>query len=333
MPNRLGYGASCQPIFFTHPNPLYQGGGGKEKPNDCGCDEKAPAGPPGSLPEMWSMTGGSPISQFSTIAATSSIFTPMGINQIIPIILLLFAHAYLTRNYKPPSSPSGSHRDRILGGGEVDQITPTPIQDSMTGGGDPGSLLAPILVPFGPANLVAIAAILLLHYFATRREKMMKMSGGGESMSAFQTESIFEKEIKIHQMLGGHSLYRELEEVFLTPESSVGGGLKGKSRSRKMAKLIEPVGYDKFKAPSFIKDLKNLFRHYYYTIYKEKPGKAKKGKGKKMDGGAKQKQMAHSKRSVKSFQRIYDMIAPIAVALTLRKQQRKQKKRSPVKSK
>ena len=146
--------------------------------------------------------------------------------------------------------------------------------------------------------------------------------------------------MKIHQMLGGNSLHRELDESFLTVDAessedeTLGGGVKGKlrgtreKRKGKIAALIKPIGHAKFKAPKFIRDLKNLFRHYYYTIYKEKS--SGKGKG-KMDGGAKsakQKQMAHSKRAVRSFQRIYDMIAPIAVALKLKSAEKRKKKRT-----
>ena len=343
MPQRLGFGPRCTPFFRGYPDPLYQAGGGKEKP--CDCDEKkltstmtekeAQSASLGELSGL--MFGGSPISQFSTIAASSSIFAPININQIISIILLLFGHAYLTRSSASPKK-SSSHRDRILGGGSV-EASQTESQQEIRGGGSPLPLLAPILMPLGPNNLVAIAAILLLHYFATRRERMISMKGGSKSMELFQSESLFEKEMKIHQMLGGNSLYRELEESFLTIESSsdgdlLGGGVKGKlrgtreKRKGKIAALIKPIGHARFKAQKFIRDLKNLFRHYYYTIYKEKTG-GKNGRKGQMDGGsklAKGKQMAHSKRAVRSFQRIYDMIAPIAVALKLKKEGAPRKK-------
>ncbi len=340
MLGRMSYGPRCTPVFRTYPDPLYQAGGGKENP-DCDCDEKESPTPmtekeaqSASLSELSRMLGGSPISpisQFSLISASSSIFAPMNINQIISIILLLFGHAYLTRSSASPKKNS-SHRDRILGGGSIEPSS-TESQQKIRGGGGP--LLAPILMPLGPGNLVAIAAILLLHYFATRRERMMTaMKGGSKSMESFQSESLFEKEMKIHQMLGGNSLYRELEESFLTVKPSddlLGGGVKGKlrgtreKRKGKIAALIKPIGHEKFKAPGFIRDLKNLFRHYYYTIYKEKSSK-------KMAGGglAKGKQMAHSKRAVRSFQRIYDMIAPIAVALKLKSAEKRKKMKRAV---
>ena len=347
MPQRLGFGPMCTPVFVTYPDPLYQAGGGKEKP--CDCDEKKTQttmtetdAQSASLRELSQMIGGGdPISQFSTIAATSSIFAPMTINQLISIILLLFRNAYLTRSSASPKKISSSHRDRILGGGSVEPpSTETVSQEGsqeIRGGGSPLPLLAPILAPFGPGNLVAIAAILLLHYFATRRERMMKsMKGGSKSMESFKSESLFEKEMKIHQMLGGNSLYRELEKSFLTvdAESSddlLGGGVKGKLRGTrekkkgKIAALIKPIGHARFKAQKFIRNLKNLFRHYYYTIYKEKSSK-------KMAGGglAKGKQMAHSKRAVQSFQRIYDMIAPIAVALKLKSTEKRKKMKKRV---
>lgn len=330
MPERLGFGPRCTPIFRSYPDPLYQAGGGKEKP--CDCDEKKSQttmtekeAQSASLRELSQMIGGGdPISQFSTIAASSSIFAPMGINQLIAIILLLFGHAYLTRSSASPKKTS-SHRDRILGGGSIEP-SQTESQQEIRGGGSPLPLLAPILMPLGPGNLVAIATILLLHYFATRRERMISMKGGSKSMESFQSESLFEKEMKIHQMLGGNSIYRELEESFLTVDAEpsddvLGGGVKGKLRGKgKIANLIKPIGHAKFRAPGFIRDLKNLFRHYYYTIYKEKSSK-------KMAGGglAKGKQMAHSKRAVRSFQRIYDMIAPIAVALKLKSAEKRKR--------
>jgi hypothetical protein len=176
----------------------------------------------------------------------------------------------------------------------------------MVGGGVP--LFSQILAPLGSSNLIAIASLLLLHYFAVKRKKMEYGTRGGGIKSELQA-SIFENEMKIHEMIGGNKIYKELQSIFLGtnpnkisgPSTLIGG--KKSIKKNKLESAISPIDKDKYIAIGIMNLLKSLFTNFYYTIYKNNKKSAS----------------YYSKKTYILFKKIFDVMAPISVALYLKK--------------
>ena len=291
MVGRMSYGAECTPVFKGE---LLKGGSKSKKEKDCECDcekdlerseihtlfEKQVGG----------MRGGALVTQFSAISQVAPLFAGMSINSIIAIIILIFGHSYALQ-YGETKKSKKSHKSK-----------------SMSGGGMP--IFSQILIPLGMSNLVAIASLLLLHYFAVKRKKMEFGMRGGGIKSELQA-SIFENEMKIHEMIGGNKIYKSLQNIFLgssnkLEKEQVGGK---KKNNNKLEKAITPLNKDQYIAIGIMNLLKSLFTNFYYTIYKNN----------------KKSTSYYSKKTYLFFKKIFDVMAPVSVALYLKKSKTKSK--------
>jgi len=302
MIGRMSYGPECTPMFKGE---LLKGGAKKKenkskkksqyvkKEKDCDCEEDLDLSELGRLFKMQHgrMSGGALVTQFSAISQVAPLFGSMPINSIIAIIILIFGHSY------------------ALTYGES-KIKKTHKSKSMSGGGLP--LFSQILTPLGSSNLIAIASLLLLHYFAVKRKKMELGISGGGIKSELQA-SIFENEMKIHEMIGGHKIYKSLQSIFLgtnpSQEYKISGGKKDVTK-KKLESAIAPMNKDKYIAIGIMNLLKSLFTNFYYTIYKNNKKSAS----------------YYSKKTYILFKKIFDIMAPISVALYLKKSKQIKKK-------
>ncbi len=286
MIGRMGYGARCAPIFKGD---LYQNGGNK-KDEKCDCETKLQNSELSNLFNMQydGMRGGALITQFSALYQVAPIFASMSINKIIAIIMLIFGHSYAIKygDTKISNMSKKSHKSRLMKGGGV-------------------SIFTQILAPLGMNNLVAIAGLLLLHYFAVKNIKMGSMSGGNKFNSSINA-SIFENEIKIQEMLGGNKIYEELRNIFLGKNNDKIIGGKKKS---KLERAIAPINKDKYIAFGLMSLLKKLFTNFYYTIYKNNKKSAS----------------YYSNNTYIFFKKIFDVMAPVSVALYLKKNNKNNK--------
>ncbi len=291
MVGRMGYKADCSPLFGGE---LLKGGVKKKwkvkkekKEKDCDCEQDLERSELGRLFKMQynKMYGGALVTQFSAISQVAPLFATMPINSIIAIIILIFGHSYALTYGE--SKIKKNHKSK-----------------SMSGGGVP--LFSQILTPLGSSNLIAIASLLLLHYFAVKRKKMEYGTRGGGIKSELQA-SIFENEMKIHEMIGGHKIYKELQSIFLGgkeisgPSTLIGG--KKSIKKNKLESAISPIDKDKYIAIGIMNLLKSLFTNFYYTIYKNNKKSAS----------------YYSKKTYILFKKIFDVMAPISVALYLKK--------------
>jgi hypothetical protein len=300
MVGRMSYGAECTPVFGGELLNLKGGSkkstskGTTSKKKDCDCEEKVIRT---ELQDLFhknvdGMSGGSLVTQFSAISQVAPLFAGMTMNSIIAIIILIFGHSYALQ-YGESKKGKKSHKSK-----------------SMSGGGVP--IFSQILIPLGMNNLIAIASLLLLHYFAVKRKKMEIGMRGGGIKSALQA-SIFENEMKIHEMIGGNKIYKSLQSIFLgsvqDPKEEIVGGKKMKKD--KLEKAIAPLNKDQYIAIGIMNLFKSLFTNFYYTIYKNNKKSAS----------------YYSKKTYIFFKKIFDVIAPISVAIYLKKSKTKMNKK------
>jgi hypothetical protein len=301
MMGRLSYGPECTPVFKgelypgdefvpkSDPHNFFMGGRKKKsvKKEDCDCEEKYEN--MSKLQELFKMKGGGTaapglITQFSAISQVSPLFLKMSMSNIIAIIVLIFAHSYALQYGSKKSVKS-----KMMKGGGV--------------GGSLGeiALFSQILQPFGMSNLVAIASLLLLHYFAVRNKRLKIMSGGGNIQHAFDS-SVIQQELKIKEYLGGHKIYKELETIFLDPYSQLGGG------KSKLREAVEPLEKDQYIANGMMGMLKGLFSNFYDTSYKS---------------SNKKKPKKSSNKTYIFFKKIFNTIIPVSVAIYIKKKKMK----------
>lgn len=272
MVGRMGYKESCAPVFSGE---LLKGG------NKCDCETKVKQTELQDLfnKQIGGMYGGALITQFSAISQVAPLFATMSINNIIAIIILIFGHSYALQYGEVKKNKKSKHKNKSMSGGGI-------------------SIFSQILIPLGINNLIAIASLLLLHYFAVKHKKMEIGIRGGGIKSELQA-SIFENEMKIHEILGGHKIYKSLQNIFLESDSTqIIGGNKNK-----LKKTITPLKKDQYIATGIMNLIKKLFTNFYYTIYKNN----------------KQSASYYSKKTYISFKDMFDIIAPISVALHLKK--------------
>lgn len=290
MVGRMSYGAECTPVFGGELLNLKGGSKkstGKGKKKDCDCEEKVIRTELQDLfyKQVDEMRGGALVTQFSAISQVTPLFAGMTMNSIISIIILIFGHSYALQ-YGESKKGKKSHKSK-----------------SMSGGGLP--IFSQILIPLGMNNLIAIASLLLLHYFAVKRKKMELGMRGGGIKSELQA-SIFENEMKIHEMIGGNKIYKSLQSIFLgsvQEQKEISGGKK----KNKLEKAIAPLNKDQYIAIGIMNLLKSLFTNFYYTIYKNNKKSAS----------------YYSKNTYIFFKKIFDVIAPISVAIYLKKSKTK----------
>ncbi len=287
MMGRMAYGSRCAPVFKGE---LYQGGAkSKSKKEDCGCEEKADLD---SLKALFMMRGGGAapdlITQFSGIRAVSPIFANskhMSTNNIIAIILLIFGHSYAIQY--------GNKKSKMMSGGG--------------GVGNGMFVYSQILRPLGTTHLIAIASLLLLHYFAVRNKRLHLLNGGSKEANGSQIfgKDVVKCEMKIKEMIGGHSIYKELESIFLNPPA-MDGGASTKKKS-KIQEAVEPLEKESFIARGFMRLLKKLFVSFYHTLEKKKKS---------------------SEHTYTLFKKIFNTITPISVAIHLKKKSEKTKSKN-----
>ncbi len=281
MVGRMGYKENCTPLFSGE---LLKGGSKKKvKDCECDCEEKVIHNEIDKLFEnqVSGMHGGALVTQFSAISQVAPLFATMSMNSIIAIIVLIFGHSYALQYGEKKNKKT--HKSK-----------------SMSGGGMP--IFLEILSPLGMSNLVALASLLLLHYFAVKRKKMnIRMNGGG--IQTYLSASIFENEMKIHEMIGGNKIYKSLQNIFLGREEEKKEMSGGKKNKNKLEKAIEPMNKDQYIAIGIMNLLKSLFTNFYHTIYKNNKKSAN----------------YYSKHTYIFFKKIFDVMAPISVALYIKK--------------
>jgi hypothetical protein len=294
MLGRLSYGPKCTPLFYGE---ILQRGGKKSKSksesegkkDDCDCKcSKEDRIHIDNVKKLFMMNGGGGgaglITQFSAISQVSPLFASMSMTNVISIILLFFAHSYAIQYGQKKSMKS-----KMMGGG-----IGTPI------------LFSQILQPLGMSNLVAIASLLLLHYFAVRNKRLHMMSGGGKEFgNAFQS-NVIQNELRIQDMIGGSSIYKELKDIFLEDSSSIIGG----GKKSKLHEAIKPLEKDQYIASGMMRLLKGLLSNFYNTQYKNK--KSSK---------------SASKKTFLFFKRIFNTITPVSVAIYIRKKEESKSKK------
>ncbi len=300
MVGRMSYGPECTPLFDGE---LLKIKGGskrsvnkhsankkKEAKENCDCEQDLKGSELHELfkKQVGGMHGGALVTQFSAISQVAPLFAGMSINSIIAIIILIFGHSYALQYGEAKNKKS--HKSKSMSGGGV-------------------SIFSQILIPLGMNNLVAIASLLLLHYFAVKRKKMEIGIRGGGIKSELQA-SIFENEMKIHEMIGGNKIYKSLQNIFLgslqTPkEDKIIGGKKNK-----MEKAITSLNKEQYIAIGIMNLLKSLFTNFYYTIYKNNKKCAS----------------YYSKKTYVFFKKIFDVMAPVSVALYIKKSKTNKKK-------
>ncbi len=309
MLGRMGYGPHCTPVFYGD---LYNMNGGGKNNKKCDCEKeihhtsllnelykkvssKSSKSKMGNITQMGGMTqmGGSDLlTQFTAISKTAPLFATWDINNIIALIILIFGHSYVLQY----ANKKDSNKKKILSGGYNNK--------KIIGGSPLGSILAPL----GMSNLIALASLLLLHYFVVRRKRMSVISGGG--LESLLNENVFDKEMKIHEMLGGYKIYNQLEEVFLKrkDENIIYGGCKNS-----FDPIITHLGYDSYMASGILRMLKTLFSNFYNSIYNKE-----------------NKKKSYGKITFRLFKRIFNILTPVSVAIYLKKNKVKVKKNKKI---
>lgn len=294
MVGRMSYGVECKPVFGGE---LLKGGGKhmkskkslkKKEDCDCDCEEKVIRTELQDLfhnqvDGMRGGGGGALVTQFSAILHVAPLFAGMSINSIISIIILIFGHSYALQYGETKKKNKKSHKNK-----------------SMSGGGMP--IFSQILIPLGMNNLIAIASLLLLHYFAVKRKKMELGTRGGGIKSELQA-SIFENEMKIHEIIGGAKIYKSLQNIFLGSVQEQNKVVDKKIKKNKLEKAIAPLNKDQYISVGIMNLFKSLFTNFYYTIYKNNKKSAS----------------YYSNNTYILFKKIFDIIAPISVAIYLKK--------------
>ena len=168
------------------------------------------------------------------------------------------------------------------------------------------SRLQNILAPLGKNNLLVIASLLLLHYFAvesikdTKKNKISIKKGkkkmrGGNSFINSLTKILAPTGINA---LGASVILVGLQQAFVQPTKQVKkmkGGLSNKRGGNTLKSLIAPLGTNAFIATGLLVVLENLFSKKIRQI------KTKDLKKKKLIGG----------QIIKKRDELFNLVAPI----------------------
>jgi hypothetical protein len=301
MLGRMPYGPTCIPVFDS--KLLYegiaQGGGAKSKQKeekDCGCDSKErhnewlykliekPNPHGGNRGEQ---RGGALITQFSGVSHVgSTLFAGATISQLIPIIVLAFAHSYFIQYGKSKKQKTRSGFT-LYGGGENAFDKEKKMRE-----------FAQILQPLGRTNLQTLASILTLHYFSVKH-LMAKKS------EPVLHEGVFKAEMKIKEVLGDEKTYQDLEKIFLS-SSQEGGG------SKKLRSLIKPIGKTGFLANGMLIKMKKLFQSFHHVAHDEKKDI--------------NKMKQNQKKTLMAFKSLFDHLSPISVGMKIAREESQSRK-------
>jgi len=231
------YSFNYAPIIYGDLFPKNNQTGG----NSCGCSSKTESK---SIYDLLQQDGGSKklkVNQFDAIQQIGKGLVPLGPNNLINLILLIFLyHSVVDRN-----------------------VDNKKVKKSIKKG---GSDLVSLIAPLGRGNLLVLAALLLLHHFAVEKPAMKKELKGGY-------DNIYGKMNEILKPLGlknGVSpILSELYDSFKNRKNknNQNGGsiLKG---------IIAPLGTNAFIATGLLLVLKKI-------LLDKTDSKVKKGGSKK----------------------------------------------------
>lgn len=236
-----------EPVFKGD---LLQNGGG------CGCSSKTPYDP--SVFELIKQQGGKKInkkkiSQFYAIQKISNALTPLSTNSLIKINTYLF--------FKSLSDNKLKHRKfKQLGGyaGELESI----------------------IAPLGKNNLLVLASLLLLHYFAVERiyskDKKIVLSGGDKNYIS-----------DILEASGLNKIYTDIQNAFIENKNQSGGN--------PLKDLIAPLGTNAFIATGLLIILEKIMTD----------------KVKQINSDDNKKKLIIGGKVNKKYEELFNMIAPI----------------------
>lgn len=265
------YSNNYRPVFVGD---LLQNGSGKKiSKSKCGCNKKKDE----SIYNLIQLQGGNKIkkiNQFDAIKKLSTNLKVLKTNSLKKLITKLFVKINDNKTL-----------NKQYGGSSLQ--------------------LQNILAPLGKNNLLVIAALLLLHYFAvdskknkihTSKKTSKKSMKGGDSFIGSLTKILAPVGINT---LGASVILVGLQQAFVQPNKSkklyMNGGLKNKKGGNSFKSLIAPLGTNAFVATGLLIVLKNLFSK------KMKEIKTKDSKKKKLIGG----------QVLKKRNELFNLVAPI----------------------
>jgi hypothetical protein len=263
MPAYPRYSNNYRPVFN---GPLLQNGGNN---NDCGCSKKE-----STVFDLIKLNGGAKNlnkpSQFSAIKEVSYLMSPLHVESLLSIILYIFLNSFMKT--KPTKAKQM--------GGYVSE-------------------LSNIIAPLGKNNLIVLASLLLLHYFAVEKNNKVisgenklknKISIGGSNPL---TQILAPLGVNA---LGSSVLLVMIREAFIkTNPNQINKISKKQSGGNPLKNLIAPLGTNAFIATGIIVALEVLF------LNKIKEIKSKDSDKKKLVGG----------KLNKNFEKIFNILAPI----------------------
>lgn len=281
MPAFSRYSNNYRPVFVG--DLLQNGGCDKKKHNNCGCKKHKND----SIYDLIQLKGGNTnnVTQFDAIRKLSKNLQSLKTNSLKKLITKLFVKTVENKN---------SVQYKQYGGYSLQ--------------------LQNILAPLGKNNLLVIASLLLLHYFATESikdnnkkydnkkstkqtkiRKSRKIMKGGDSFIGSLTKILAPTGINT---LGASVILVGLQQAFVQSKKTQKGGLKNKKFNKKggsLKSLIAPLGTNAFIATGLLIVLKKLFSKKIKEIKTKEPSK------KNLIGG----------QILKKREELFNLVAPI----------------------
>jgi hypothetical protein len=257
-----------EPIFkrYTYDNePIFNGSLLKNGGGGCGCNSNSGVYDP-TVFELIKQQGGKKInknniSQFYAIQKISNALTPLSTNSLIKLNLELF--------FKSLSNNKTKLKKVKQLGGYVSE-------------------LESIIAPLGKNNLLVLASLLLLHYFAVERiyskDKKIILSGGDKNFISNVLDSV-----------GLNKVYTDLQDAFNNNKKQEGGN--------PLKNLIAPLGTNAFIATGLLIILEKLFTS------KMKELNSEDNKKKILIGG----------KINKKYEELFNLIAPVTFNIFAKK--------------
>lgn len=274
-PAVLKYTSNCQPVFRGD---LLQNGGKK----DCGCglNESSKKDPLlfdmilNELKNNNKQTGGGnsilnkEISQFNSIKAVAEILKPLSPKELLAIPITIL-------------------QDSI-----IQKKSDSKLEFEQTGGYTSG--FQDLIAPLGHNNLLVLAALLLLHYFAVKNSKSKSKSLDKENSK----KGGFDVCATLKNVLAPLGINALGASVFLVllEESFAGKFKKSQSGGNPLKNLIAPLGTEAFIATGLLVILEKMF------IDTIKETKTKDINKKKLIGG----------RLNRQYEKLFNMVAPLS---------------------
>ena len=264
-------GLPAYPRYSNNYRPVFNGSllqnGGNKKTN-CGCNKKNT-----SVFDLIKLSGGAKNlnkpTQFSAIKEVSYLMSPLKIESLLSVILYIFLNSFMKTK---------------------------PVKAKQMGGYV--SELSNVLAPLGKNNLIVLASLLLLHYFAVEKDKKAinsdsklksKIASGGSNLL---TQILAPLGMNA---LGSSVLLVMIREAFIKTKPQENKTSKKQTGGNPLKNLIAPLGTSAFIATGIIVALEVLF------LNKIKDIKSKDDDKKKLIGG----------KLNESFEKIFNMLSPI----------------------